>query len=174
MDTFLEYMIKQRRSKKTILKCILLAYLTMIVTLFLTMVILMFPMFLSIWPLMIFFLLIACYKLISRFDVEYEYTLTNGELDVDKIVHKKKRYRVVSVHSKTFTHFGKVSDKEYKNLDFSSFLKVINANANSPMMEDYYAVFYDNGQKTLLIFNPTGKMIESFKFFNKRVVNKDF
>ena len=42
--------------------------------------------------------------------VEYEYTFTNGELDVDKIVAKKKRTAMVSTDIKKFTAFGKYTD----------------------------------------------------------------
>ena len=37
------------------------------------------------------------YRVFTGFETEYEYTFTNGELDIDKIVAKRKRERVVSL-----------------------------------------------------------------------------
>ena len=39
--------------------------------------------------------------------VEYEYTFTNGELDIDKIIAKSRRKAMLSVDVSKFTAFGK-------------------------------------------------------------------
>lgn len=41
-------------------------------------------------------LAVACYFLIPRFDLEFEYLYVNGELDVDKIMSRQKRKRCAS------------------------------------------------------------------------------
>ena len=50
------------------------------------------------------------YFLVTTSYVEYEYAFTNGELDVDKIIAKKKRSSLVSINVSSFSDFGKYSD----------------------------------------------------------------
>lgn len=168
MDSFLEYMIKRKKDKITIFKCLLISFAGVTLSLFIFMIFLFLPPeAMQIFTLVIAGIFWGVYKIISNFDVEYEYSLTNGELDVDKIIHRKKRKRLLTVHCKTFIEFGKADKSKVKDPEIS---KVINAGANSKTHEDYYAIFYYNGQKYKLIFNPTAKMIDIFKIYAPRVV----
>lgn len=171
MDTFMEYMIKQKKKKGDYLKAGLIILCATFVVLALTLIFLILPSYLiSIWPLTVVGVYFGAYKIISSFDVEYEYILTNGELDVDRITHKKKRRRIITIHTKSFIEFGKVGDENEKNHKKEDFTNIINASANSSTYTDYYAVFFKNGQKMKLIFNPTRKMIDTFKTYAPRVV----
>ncbi|MDR0974908.1 MAG: hypothetical protein LBL80_04360 [Ruminococcus sp.] len=44
---------------------------------------------------------------ITGFGVEYEYILTNDELDIDKIIAKRKRKRLISIKMSNVTDFAK-------------------------------------------------------------------
>ncbi len=171
MDSFMEYMIKQKKTKKTILKSIALMFAALLMSLVLTFIFLfIIPPAISILPILIFAVFYLAYRITVSFDLEFEYILTNGELDIDKITNKKRRKRLITVHCKTFIAFGKVGSGEYSNEENSDFSKIIVANANSSTYDDYFAVFYVNGQKMKLIFNPTQKMIDIFKIYAPRVV----
>lgn len=41
---------------------------------------------------------------------EFEYAFTNGELDIDKIIAKRKRKRLITIEIKGITDFGKYDD----------------------------------------------------------------
>lgn len=90
-------------------------------------------------------------RIITSFNVEYEYILTNGELDVDKIIAKSDRKRLVTVDVKGFTAFGRVT-QNVLDADYST---RIYAFSDYAAPDACYAVFEkpDMG-KTLLIFNP--------------------
>lgn len=171
MDSFIEYMIKQRKTASALVKKILVYFAALIVSLLVTAITLIFPsMFMSLIPLAIVLIFYLAYRISSTYDVEFEYILTNGELDVDKITHKKRRKRLMTIHCKSFTEFGKC-DKSSKGADSKGeYARIINASANSDTFDDYYAVFYKNGQKIKLIFNPTQRMIDIFKIYAPRVV----
>lgn len=173
MDSFIEHMIKQRKSASHIIKSILIITAAVLLSFILTFILLLFPIFLSALPILIAAVVYGAYRIISASDVEYEYILTNGELDVDKIMRKKKRKRVVTVHCKAFTHFGKVSDPQYRKLKNEEYARTIDASARSDSFEDYYAVFFLNGQRIMMIFNPTQKMIELFGIYAPRVVRRE-
>ncbi len=171
MDSFMEYMIAQKQTAKTIFKKIGIYFGALLLTLVSFFVMLMFPsMLIGFAPMVIVLIFYIAYRINTSFDVEYEYILTNGELDVDKITNKKRRKRLVTIHCKSFTAFAKVGDKEFLSEENGEFSKVIDASAKSSSLIDYYAVFYKNGQKIKLIFNPTQKMIEIFKIYAPRVV----
>lgn len=171
MDSFMEYMIKQKKTAKAILKSIAIIFAAFLMSLVLSFVFLfIIPQAISILPMLILGVFYLAYRLIASFDVEFEYILTNGELDIDKITHKKRRKRLLTVHCKTFIAFGKVGSGDYAFEEQAEFSRVIVANANSSTYDDYFAVFYVNGQKMKLIFNPTQKMIENFKIFAPRIV----
>ncbi len=173
MDSFMEHMIKQRRKGADILKSILLIIAAIILSLLITPIFIVFPEAISIWPLTIAAIFYGAYRLICRFSIEYEYVLTNGELDIDKIIHRKRRKRLITIHSKSFIEFGKVDSAKASSTDKKELTKIIDASANSPVHPDYYAVFFKNGQKMKLIFNPTQKMIDEFKVYAPRVINTE-
>ncbi len=94
------------------------------------------------------------FRIITNFNVEYEYILTNGELDVDKIVAKSSRKRLVNIQVKDFAAFGRVTqpvlDGEYDTR--------IYAYSDYTRPDACYAEFEKNGMgKTLLLFNPNSE-----------------
>ena len=101
----------------------------------------------------------GAYWLIQRQNIEYEYIYTNGDLDIDKIINKSKRKRVLSVSVKDFDVMAHVEDKNHahemtgfeKNLDFSS--GEIKSNT-------YAAVFNHNNQKVKMIFEPNEEILK--------------
>ncbi|MBQ6894005.1 MAG: hypothetical protein IJN40_00760 [Clostridia bacterium] len=171
MDSFMEYMIAEKQTAKTVFKKIGIYFAALIITFISFIVMMMFPSALiGMMPMVIVLIFYIAYRINTSFDVEYEYILTNGELDVDKITNKKRRKRLMTIHCKSFTAFAKVGDEEFLSEENGEFARVIDASAKSSSIEDYYAVFYKNGQKIKLIFNPTQKMIDSFRMYAPRVV----
>ena len=175
MDTFMEYMIKAKKTRAQIARQILISFISTLVLILATLIFLVvaikFPAILTIWPMLMAVVIFFAYKLIIAYDVEYEYILTNGELDVDKITNRKKRKRLITVHAKTFTAFYVADKKDFSDKE-KEFSRVIDATVHSSSHTDYCAEFFKNGQKIKLIFNPTQKMIDIFKVFAPRVVGQ--
>lgn len=91
--------------------------------------------------------------------VEYEYTFTNGELDVDKIIARKKRRPMISANIRQLTDFGKYSDGMEEGEDMT----VIMATDNIASHE-YYADFTDAEYGSArLVFSPDERMLENVK-----------
>ena len=90
--------------------------------------------------------------------VEYEYTFTNGELDVDKIIAKKKRKSLLSTDTGKFTAFGKYDEDAP---DESDDMTVVFA-TNNLASEEYYADFpHAQYGSTRLVFCPDERMLEN-------------
>ena len=91
--------------------------------------------------------------------IEYEYTFTNGELDIDKITAKKKRKALISVEVNKFTDFGKYSD----DIDEPENMTVVISSDNIASHE-YYADFqHEDYGFTRLVFAPNEKILDNIK-----------
>lgn len=99
--------------------------------------------------------------IVQSYHVEYEYAFTNGELDIDKIIAKRKRKPLLSVEVRKFTDFGKYSD----DLEETAEMTVVISSDNIASHE-YYADFqHEDYGLTRLVFSPNEKMLENIKRF---------
>ena len=99
------------------------------------------------------------YYYVQNTYVEYEYTFTNGDLDVDKIIAKKKRHEMLSTNIRKFTDFGKYED----GMEETDDMTIIMATDNIASHE-YYADFTDESVGAArLIFVPDERMLENIK-----------
>lgn len=92
MDTFFEQIVKKKKSAfewagivGTFIVAAVLAVLTWVLNV---------PL---LTPLLIVGIAYGAWWLITGLNVEYEYCVTNGDIDIDLIIAKRKRKRIVSV-----------------------------------------------------------------------------
>lgn len=104
MDTFFEQIIKIKLSAKAI---------AIIAAIFLMDAVILFFVFafatatvMSLMFLIVVALIYGSYKILKLISIEYEYIFTNGELDVDKIIGKESRKRMVSVKCAQAEKYG--------------------------------------------------------------------
>ncbi len=163
MDIFTEHIIKKEKTIADTLISIGLAIITFIVAFI---VLTSIP---SIGPLIAAGVGYAGYMMITARNLEYEYSFTNGELDVDKIIARRKRKRLLSIRCNEFDILAPVNEEEY-NKEFTNIniQKTINASSSIKSENAYFAVFILNGERTKLIFEPTQKMMEGFKKYIPR------
>lgn len=99
------------------------------------------------------------YKLFLRINKEYEYTLTNNELDIDVIYSKQDRKRLYSVNMKKIDIMVSIHNKDYMN-QLKRQAKLINASDGNATKETYaILVPEDNGYKKILI-TPNEKFLD--------------
>ena len=114
MDVFTEYMVKKQKSGKDVFLQILCgvsaAAVIVVALLLIPIVTLQFgqigSMYTMLAPLIALGAGYGAWYLISSMNVEYEYILTNGEMDVDKIVARRRRKRMITVNARKFEAFG--------------------------------------------------------------------
>lgn len=168
MDTFYEHLVKKKfdfRNFLMILAIVLGAGLLSLATF-------LFGGYLGIfWLLILCGIIYIAYLLIAKQFVEFEYTLTNDELDIDRITSKKRRKRLLTVKCKAFDTVAAMNDPQYSDMiQDKSIQKVIMA-ASSPYSENaYFAVFTKDAIRTLLVFEPTKQMLGTIKTYNPRKV----
>ena len=161
LDYFTENIVKRKKSGKDIALSALIAVGAIIVFLALCYIGLITGL------MQILFLLAAgaiwgAYILIGRFSIEYEYIVTNGEMDIDKIMQRRKRKRIITVPAKN------IRSIEPLRVDNTTYKEVIDASKNDKNAADTYMLITEDNVK--IIFNPSEKMLKIFAKFRPQSV----
>lgn len=119
--------------------------------------------------------LFAAGFLFMRLNVEYEYTLLEQDLTIDRIRNRSGRRLVVWADVKTFDVFGPIAHpmmEEWKK----RVQNVHDARGDTETTDGWFAVFPDQkgGGKNLLLFQPNEKLLQGLlKQVSKTVVLKE-
>lgn len=165
MDMFIEKIVKKRKSAVDILLILLIVGGTIVISYLLMLLI---PQFSMILIIALFYL---AYILISKLNIEYEYALTNGDLDIDMIINQKKRKRLISVNCKDFDIVAKVDSSQYTR-DIKECNNIKDYTSRSKNAGVWFISMRKDGQATVILFEPLEKMIESFTVYIPRKVFK--
>lgn len=110
------------------------------------------------------------YILRNNQNIEYDYTFTNGILDIARVVDNNKRKKLLSTDIKEFEIIAPTSDEGFERmLNHKGIIKRYNFFLNKGKGL-YYGIFMHEGQKCMLVFEPSEKMLGIFKKFNPRGV----
>lgn len=160
MDNFAEQLVKKQYGSSDKIKKMFIAIGGIAATVILALISLMASGLLMLIGLLLAIgATVGTFLLLQNMDVEYEYTFTNGELDIDKIIAKKKRKEMITVTVNKFTDFGKYEEAE----DEPSDMTVVFASDNI-LSGEYYADFtHEEYGSTRLVFSPDEKMLDNIK-----------
>ena len=168
MDIFAEQIVKKKSTGKTVaLKALIIAGVVILSAgcLFLMLCGLGIAFFLGVG------IVYGGYYLLSGMDCEYEYIVTNGEIDVDKIIAKRKRKRLITAKAPLFERFGKLCDAPEPDSDAT----IVLAEGDGNGEENYYADFtHASVGNVRLIFTPESKIIEAVRPFLPRNTRVEF
>ncbi|MDF1616694.1 DUF6106 family protein [Petrocella sp. FN5] len=109
--------------------------------------------------------------LFRRFNVEYEYIFTNGELDIDQIINKNRRKRLLSVHVDNFIIMVPISNKDYGK-DVEKYSKLYDVSSGVLQENTYAAIFDKDSKKIKLIFEPNEKIFDAIRAYIPRKIKK--
>jgi hypothetical protein len=103
-------------------------------------------------------------KLSSKLNIEYEYSVTNGILDVDKIINRSSRKRLLSAEIKTFDKFEEFSPQK-RDHSPSQYDSVVAAVADANGTDTIYAAMYRHPVKgrIMLVFQPGEKVLTTIQ-----------
>lgn len=94
--------------------------------------------------------------LVSGMNVEYEYIVTNNEMDIDKIIGRRKRKRMITVDLSKADDFGKYPPE--KNIESDT---TVHATTGLEKNAHYLLVQHKDYGKVKVIFNPNEKIREA-------------
>lgn len=169
MDTFCEQIVSIKKTGVAVALFLGLWFLAVLICVF---------AFLSLFgvnPAIPF--LISCgaiygaYKISSLLNIEYEYIITNGTLDIDKIVNKSKRVRLTSVELSTVS----VLEKYNPNKNYGDKKSVPLACDKTDQNAYFITATTVNGKSRSFVFAPNQKLQDAMvKFIPKFISNSAF
>ena len=167
MDVYVEQLIVKSPDGKDMAKKVLIVAGALVI------VILCFLFFMPFVPILAalvgFGVMYGAYYLLTGVYCEYEYIVTNGDIDIDKIVGKRKRTRLVSASVKNFTSFGRLENAPQTSGSITT------VKASDGTGHDFYADFtHSKLGETRIIFSPSEKTLEAIKPFLPRTIKRDF
>lgn len=169
MDVFLEKIVSKRKDIKD--NAITAAVILAVIVLFFVLMNLMatYKEIGSFMLLIIAGLIYLAFRLITSRNVEFEYIVTNGDLDIDKIISKRKRKRLFSANCKDFDIVARVNGESFSRAA-QSIKNRIDASSSPDSPDAYFITLSYKGEKTLVIFEPDERMLNNFKIFIPRKV----
>lgn len=169
MDTFFEQITAVKKSGKDIAAITGIWLLAFIICFLL---VLFMGYLCSFSFLLIAGALFGAFKLSCRFNVEYEYIVTNGTMDIDKIINKSSRKRVLSFELATVSRLEKFNQGLLSSVNSKEIVTA--CNLNDP--EAYLMVSSTEGKGTsYLIFAPDERVRGAIvKFVPKFIANSAF
>lgn len=94
--------------------------------------------------------------LLSGVNIEYEYIITNNEMDIDKIIGRRKRKRMITVDISKATDFGTYPSAE--NIDADT---TVHATTGTQTDAHYLLVEHSSYGTVKVIFNPNERTREA-------------
>ena len=167
-DIFIEYMVRRKNTPQTTLMKVGIVAAAV----FAAMLCFLFSgalgPFSIIGTLVAFGALYGGYYLITSMNVEFEYAVTNGEIDIDKIVAQRKRVRLAGANCREVEAFGKYKQAEHASKQYQTKIFA----CDSPDSENlwYLAARLKEKGLTLVVFNANEKMLSAVKPFLPRPI----
>ncbi len=165
-DYFTEHLVKRQKSIADFIVMFLSAFLGVLLTMFVFLTgIVAIPLIGQIASIIVAAMWWGIYFLITSRNLEFEYILTNGELDIDKVIGKRKRKRLLSVTAKEIEIITPAA--EYTgNCD-----EIVDVSSRNGSGKEFVLVAVKDCKRIKVIFNPSEKMLKIFKVFCQRKVN---
>lgn len=167
MDVFVEQIVKKKFDGKdyAIFVAIILGTLVLIFATLIIKILAQFSFFIGIG------ILAGAYFLILSRNLEFEYSVTNGDVTVDKIINRSKRKRIVSFDAHSVEEMGKYDAQKHQGKSYDSRLFTGDNAANS---DSWYMTFHSTKTgHTLFVFTPNEKVLTAIKPFLPKQVARD-
>lgn len=163
-DVFIEQMIKRKNDGAAIAKQVGIVVLALLL--------LMVAFYFMMSPFMPIAFMVAAgtvygaWWLITGQNLEFEYIYTNGEMDIDKVIAKRKRKRVTTVRIASFDEFEPFQMERYRQQQYDI---TINAAVSMNQEGSWYASYRNrDGKKCCLVFTPEEKLLKEIQAQYKR------
>ncbi len=115
------------------------------------------------------FMCYVFYFLAQRTKIEYDYTFTNGTLDIAKIINDKQRKKLASIEMSELIEMQPITSDAFQAHFENKDIRKINMFINKgPHL--YYMLLVRDEKKVAIVFEPDQKMVECMKQFNPDIV----
>lgn len=168
-DVFVEEMVVRRKTVWNLLLSVLMVALAVV----LTIVLWLFVPFIN--TVLILILWFGVYLGIKFQYSEFEYSFTNGDLDIDKIMAKRKRKRLVEINQKQIKVMAPYTaeyESETKEFPVS---EVIDCSASKNAAGRWFFIYEKrDGQCAFVVIQPSKRLREAMRrYMRSRIKGMD-
>ena len=161
MDIFTEQIVKRKFTGKDwliSLGSVVAAFILIYISIFILLPLTRLPMI----PLLVILgSAYGVYWLISSRNLEFEYSVTNGDLTVDKIINKRRRKRLLSFDVKEAEEMGKYDPRRMEQRPVDQRIMATETETG----EDAWYILARTPKygRTMLVFNPNENVLDGIK-----------
>ncbi len=156
MDTFFEQIVRIKKSSGTLALVLFIWFLAILISAFLF----FFPLLGALTAIVIIGLLYGAWWLTTKFNVEYEYIVTNEDMDVDKIINKSARKRLASITLSKVERVEKFNPALIQNVKKESLLFACDQNDPNAYL---IVTSPDDSKVNYIVFSPNEKLQAAIK-----------
>ncbi len=155
-DLYSEYLVKkQPTTKDAVIRYGLIA----LTVLFAAAGLFMIPLLLIVAVA----LAVACYFIIPKTDMEYEYLFVNGELDIDAVMAKSKRKKVKSLDIREADLIAPLNSHRMDYYNGNTKLKTLDYSSGDPSHRRFAVITKSENENCRIIIEPDEHMIQAIK-----------
>jgi hypothetical protein len=110
----------------------------------------------------------GAYYLITSRNLEFEYSVTNGDITVDKIINRRKRKRMITTDAHDIEEMGKYKAEEHTAKNYSERLFTSEQDDGSGAW--YFVTRHPQKGSVLVVFSPNETTLTAIKPFLSRQV----
>ena len=105
----------------------------------------------------------ACYFIIPKTDMEYEYLFVNGELDIDAVMAKSKRKKVKSLDIREADLIAPLNSHRMDYYNGNTKLKTLDYSSGDPSHRRFAVITKSENENCRIIIEPDEHMIQAIK-----------
>ena len=165
MELYTEYMVARKKGPVDVA----ISIMTVICAAFISLLALQFifrPVYGTFVLLAIAALWYGVYFIIGSRSLEFEYCITESEMDVDVIKGRSRRKHIASVDLRNVDIIAPATVDYAGEYDRSGIQKKIDASKGDSNVTDFFVIYFEKEQLTRLIFTPNESMLEMMKKIN--------
>ncbi len=166
MDTFFEQIVTIKIEGGKLASLILAWVVALLLCVGIIVLSMFVPMVMMVIILAITGILFGTYKLCQKFFIEYEYIVTYNSLDIDTIIARNSRKRLITVDIPSILSFSKYDENKIKNKQFNKTYFCANPDDELYMLEYRHRT----QGNVLIVFAPNEKIVGAIKRTAPRVV----
>lgn len=159
-DFFNEFIVKRKWGSPEYIKIttiILIALALILVSVY------FFSYIFFIFPVLIPLIVVLAIFLIKRLDVEYEYIVTNGNLEIARIVNKKRRKVVVNLTTEDILKVEKFDEFNWQKADSLKIIDCTSKTTNSV----WCILCIDSNRKIVVLIDGIDNILEGIRKYNR-------
>lgn len=165
MDVFVEQIVKKKFGPKDCL--VFVAVVVLGLALIALSVLYLLPFAILVMAGVCF----GAYYLITSRSLEFEYSATNGDITVDKIIFRRRRRRLISLEAGSVEEMGKYDPQKHRGKGYAA--RIFASELDSGEGGWYFTAHHPKLGYVLVVFSPEERVLEAIRPFLTRQVAKD-